>query len=262
MTRVSPRTSLHGSRLVCTLAGLGVAPTGDADGSVAEQLGEWLTVTDAIALFAALDGAGTPADSALQAQPADGAPLRQEVDRVRDALAAAIRDDDSSGAGRRGTKRLPRPGVDMPIELAAEFVPYRRYYLAHQRDMAAAAEQLRARARAALASASAGKQPLAALDAAFEQILADRERDLLATVPVLLERRFEALRDHHRRNHAASQAADSPAGDDPARWLEPGGWLAVFRHELREVLLAELDFRLLPVSGLADACARDLTPQS
>jgi hypothetical protein len=35
--------------------------------------------------------------------------------------------------------------------------------------------------------------------------------------------------------------------------MQPGGWLAAFGQELQEALLAELDARLQPVTGLIEA---------
>jgi hypothetical protein len=140
------------------------------------------------------------------------------------------------------------------VESAAEFSPYRRYYLAHQRDMQVGIAPLRTSARAALSRHSPALQHLAALDAVLDQALATRERTLLSTVSSLLAKRFEHL-------YAAHQAAqvEAQADDDPSRWMEPGEWLAVFCREMQAVLLAELDTRLQPVAGLIEALHNEVT---
>ena len=47
--------------------------------------------------------------------------------------------------------------------------------------------------------------------------------------------------------------------DDPARWMQPGGWLVRFCAEMQRVLLAELDLRLMPVAGLVAAVDKEST---
>jgi hypothetical protein len=83
---------------------------------------------------------------------------------------------------------------------------------------------------------------LASVDVVMEQVLAARERSLLATVPALLEKHFKRLRQ-----------AGQPAPDEPDSGIQPGAWLDVFRKDIRLVLLAELDFRFQPVEGLLEA---------
>ena len=149
---------------------------------------------------------------------------------------------------------LPTPVPNASPESAAEFSPYRRYYLAHQRDMTASIGTLRTSVRAALSSHSPALERLAALDAVLDQALSTRERTLLSTVSSLLAKRFEHL-------YATHQAArvDAQTEDEPARWMEPGGWLARFCREMQAVLLAELDTRLQPVAGLIEALHNEVT---
>lgn len=212
MTRPPPHTGFGQPRLIRLLAGLVAGEGAEARRSLAERLGGWLNLSDAIALSGAL-GAGGEQPAAAGADP--GAALA----RVRAALADSIAADE----GRGGAAPSAAP----------DFAPFRRHCVARQRDMAAAIGPLRAQARQALAARSPALARLAALDAVMERALAERERALLACVPHLLERRFEQLR--------AAPPAD--------------GWLAAFRRELRDLLLAELEFRLLPVDGLVAASA-------
>lgn len=151
---------------------------------------------------------------------------------------------------------LPTPLPQATADSAADFSPYHRYYLAHQRDMGAAIAALRSNARKALAALSPAHKQLAQLDIAFENILTARERNLLASIPLLLAKRFAQRYQDHRDTLAAD------AGDDPADWTQPGSWLEAFCQDTQAVLLAELELRLKPVAGLIAAlgAASDNTP--
>lgn len=218
MTRPLPHTGFGRPRLIRLLAGLVAGEGAEARRSLAERLGGWLNLTDAIALSGALAAGGDE-----PAAPGEGAGAA--LVRVRAALTDSIAADEGRGGAA--------------LSAAPDFAPFRRHYVARQRDMAAAIGPLRAQARQALAARSPALARLAALDAVMERALAERERALLACVPHLLERRFERLR--------AAPPADAGAASD--------GWLAAFCREQRDLLLAELEFRLLPVDGLVAASA-------
>ena len=281
MTQAVSRTRFNSAGLVRMLAELAVADVADPKQTFAERLGEWLDFKDALALYSALNSAATGAPS--RAAPA--AVLRGQLVQVRGELAAAVAAAGTTQPG--GTNlALPTPLPNAAPESAADFAPFHRYYLAHQRAMAAAVSPLRASARTALAGQSAALRQLAALDAVLDQALAAREASLLATVPVLLGKRFAQLYEAHRREREAAapdvagQAAPDAAGqaatagaaatgegapgagappDDPARWMQPGGWLARFCADMQRVLLAELDLRLMPVAGLVAALDMEST---
>ena len=241
MARGSPRTSFDSSRLIRALSDLVSTDAAPPRQSFADRLGQWLDFADAIALFSALNGstdaAGGPA-AAEHPTPGD------EFARVRGALLDSINTDGLLTPGKARI-RLPAPAWHASTPGAADYLPYHRYYLAHQRDMGAAIAPLRASVRAGLAQRSPALRQLAALDGVLDQALAPRERSLLANVPQLLGRRFEQLHQAHR------SALSTP--DDPARWLQPGAWLHTFCQDMRAVLLAELELRLQPVAGLLDA---------
>nr|MBL8410417.1 DUF3348 domain-containing protein [Dechloromonas sp.] len=244
-------STLNSARLVRVLASLAVAEVGESKLSFAERLGQWLDFTDAMSLFSALnEGAGGA--SAATKQGADAA-LFAEFDRVRRSLAESITTDGVLNPGRARIK-LPTPAPNASPESAADFSPYHRYCLAHQRDMGAAIAPLRAAARTVLAARSPALKQLATLDAVLEQALANRERNLLASVPLLLAKRFGNLYKAHRA------AWEGPVEtDDPALWMQPEGWLAGYCGEMQAVLLAELDVRLQPVAGLVEALGKEVT---
>ncbi|MGE5471426.1 MAG: DUF3348 domain-containing protein [Bacteroidota bacterium] len=240
-TRELKRATFNRSALVRVLSDT-LPDTLDPKYDFGERLGQWLDFSDALTLFSVLNteaGSGTsvcPADSDLPAQLA----------RVRRNLHDAIHND---GVFSPQPARIPFP-TPLPNatpEDAADFSPYHRYYLAHQRDMNAAITALRANARQALAAQSAAGRQLADLDAAFEKFLVARERNLLANIPILLARRFKQRYAEHRATLTEGGA------DDPVAWAETGGWLEAFCQDAQTVLLAELELRLKPVAGLIAA---------
>ena len=241
MARGSPRTSFDSSRLIRALSDLVSTDAAPPRQSFADRLGQWLDFADAIALFSALNGSTDAAGSPAAAEhPTPG----DEFARVRGALLDSINTDGLLTPGKARI-RLPAPAWHASTPGAADYLPYHRYYLAHQRDMGAAIAPLRASVRAGLAQRAPALRQLAALDGVLDQALAPRERSLLATVPQLLGRHFEQLHQAHR--------SALPTPDDPARWLQPGAWLHTFCQDMRAVLLAELELRLQPVAGLMDA---------
>jgi len=250
-----PRTNFNDSRLIRLLAGLGVAEVAESKQTLAERLAGWMDWTDAIALSAALGG--LPAGPAAAARPGargQAQAMADELDKVRADLTRAIAQDAAFAAGRPGAPR-PLPAQAGPVADRADFSTYRRRYLAQQRAMEARIPPLRTRVRAALAAVSADLGRLAALDAALDAALGERERHLLSKVPRLLERRFEQLRQAH-----PEPAADDARPVNPSlKWLPPV-WLATYCSDMQTILLAELAIRLNPVEGMIEALGQENLP--
>ena len=125
----------------------------------------------------------------------------------------------------------------------AGFAPHRQRYLELQHQMALRVEAVRGQVRQALEQASPALAQLAAFDAVLERMLAAREPGLMATVPLALERRFEALR-------TAAVADESP-----------DGWRHSLAQALHAALRAELEQRLQPVIGMIEALDNQLETQ-
>ena len=238
-----------------TLADLELAGTAAAGSAFAEKLGLWVSFTDAIAL------------SALHSQPPDAVPAKRaprrstqlatigdEVAKVRADLVNLITQRGTLAGGKAHIK-LPESPDSTPVGAAA-YEPYRRFYTAHQRQMEASLGPLRARVRASLAQMTPALKQLAALDAALDNILYERESKLLAKVASLLQKRFM----HLFRAHQQALQNDGQA-DKPFLCMANGAWLARFCHELQTVLLAELDLRLQPTLGLLEATKNE-TPST
>ena len=244
MTRGLQRTTFNRSGLVRILSET-LPEAIDPHYDFGERLGQWLDFTDALNLFSVLNSRHGAGAAVHEKRPASGSSLPEQLARVRRNLADAIRNDGAFGT-EPAKLRFPTPLPNATPESAAEFTPYHRYYLAHQRDMSSAIAALRSNARQALAAQSPAGRQLAELDAAFEKSLAVRERNLLATIPMHLAKRFAQRYDDHRTGLGE-------ATDDPATWVTPGSWLEAFCHDTQAVLLAELDLRLKPVAGLIAA---------
>lgn len=217
------------SRLVRLVGGW--TPTPPPTGmDFAERLGLWLNAFDAIKLQAAQQAPPAPAGAAasafrLQALRAD---LSERVQRVRAALAHAIAQDP-----------VALSGAD-PLDPG--HAPFQRRHAQLQRHMEQMLGPLREQARQSLAQASPRLKRLASLDALMQQALAVREQSLLATLPALLAQRF-ALAQRETALPAAQR-------------------LQAFGEEWRLALLAELDLRLEPLSGLLAALNKEANPSS
>ncbi|HEY9026624.1 MULTISPECIES: DUF3348 domain-containing protein [Variovorax] len=235
MGQVFRRTSFNGSALIRLLSRLAEADVREPANPTADRLSQWFGWTDAISLSAALDGAPAMAQAGIRA-PRNTE--ENECSRVRTALANAIVEDNTFGAGK---------------DAASDFAPYRRRYLARQQAMEAGVGSLRSRLRSAMAARSPAMARLASVDVVMAQVLEAREHSLLSAVPGLLERHFERLRK--------AAAAEAASEEDEAQPAAPpsDAWLDTFRKDAQDVLLAELDFRFQPVEGLLDALRTQAT---
>jgi len=218
---------------------------------LAERLSAWVGVFDAVTLHAAHQSIGTAVGARAPAAPVAKA-LDAQLQQVRAVLTRAVSAPEPGpepvSRGRLATMTATvAPADAVPAEEEpADFAPFRKRYLDHQRNMELMIEPLRAHARDTLTKASPRLARLATLDAVWEPMLAGREQRLLAGIPGLMQRRFERL----RKTQAALEA--------PAQWRQPGGWLDGFGHDMRAIALAELDVRLQPVMGLTEAFSSEV----
>jgi len=252
MTRVSPRTNFHSSKFIRCLADLNVVDAVEPGNAFAEKLGLWIHFANAIALSAVHnDSIASLPRTALGAEIGAPAAITTEFDRIQAALVNSITKSCSPKPGKTHIK-LPEPQLELPMNLATAYPPYRRFYEAHQRDMETSLQPLRVNVREALAKASPRHRKLAELDAVLEKILRDRERQLLSKVPGLLKRRFEQLFKAHQQKLAETQQTDNAAA-----WTQAGSWLTRFYNDMQMLLLAEVELRLQPTMGLIEAFKQD-----
>lgn len=262
MTRARPRplaaapplqpathAHFHSTRLLQLLAAGPAMPAPQPQAAFAEHLGQWVDVASAFTLRALHNSRPLPPAHHHPHHPAESVAVRQalqqQVARVQARLTAAITlavanvpQAKPEPVKFQGDAAAQDPGqTTPPSENQPSFAPYLKLYHTQQRAMQDQLLPLRANVRVALASACATLKPLARLDQAFEAILSERETRLLAQLPSLLEKRFQAVQQ------AAAEAAPGAHPD----------WHLAFGQELQTFLLAELDLRLQPTLGLLDA---------
>ncbi len=254
MAQTLTRTSFHSSKLIRVLADLSVLDSVTPGAAFAELVAQWVDFKHAIGL-SAVHSAPASATASAASGPAC-ASLHDDFAKARSSMERGIA---NAGAPSNGRSRnpLPTPMPGASVDEARAYTPYRRYHQAQQRELEMNVGSLRAKVREGVAKAAPKLEQLVALDAAFDGILSEREAKLLATLPTLLERRFNHLFKAH-----AQSLADSQQADQPDRWCQRGGWLAGFHNELQAVLLAELDLRLQPTVGLLEALHNEPTQQA
>lgn len=222
--------------------GQGTTPVQD----LAEQLSQWIGVIEAGTLHVAHQlAAPVPMGSAPVRTPqASGIGLDEQLHQTRAILTRAITASRSTDPSASRTSLQPE---QFAVARTAEpdFAPFQQRYAHQQRNMALMIGALRDNVRKALSATSPELGQLAALDAVWEQMLVGREQKLLSALPLRLKRRFEQLRKANMRSGHGLTG------------LEPVDWLQEFDNELEQVLLAELDVRLEPVTGLIEAFAQE-----
>jgi hypothetical protein len=201
------------TRLLARLAGEAVPASDDGLTGILDQWIEW---NRAVVLARALDQRPAQAEPAPEPQTSAQACLA-----LREELAEGIRSE---------------RGLDLDAIQRGDtgFAPYRAYYLASQRAILAACGRLRGTLRDQVAATSPGLAHLAAVDAVMEQILSPREHQLLGRV-------VDVLQAHYQRLHPATDASADAAAQ------------ALFRRDLQDVLLGELDLRFQPIHALCEA---------
>ncbi len=182
--------------------------------SPSDRLGQWTDWNRAVALSRALDGVPPAAGPA----------------------APAFDDTEQDACARAHATLVKAIDADDGVDTGSDYTPFHRRYVSLQRAMLTATGRLRGRLRDALARQSPDMARLAEVDAAMERVLSPREQTLLASVPVLLGQHFTRLR----------QAEPVPPPASTA-------WLDAFRRDMRNLLLAELEFRFQPLEGLLAA---------
>jgi hypothetical protein len=127
--------------------------------------------------------------------------------------------------------RLPNPeGSDELDDLNAR-AAYRKFYAARQAELEFKIGHLHEGVRERVSAQSAALEQLCALDASLGNSLQEQRKQLFATVPAILEQRLHNLHENNDWRHCHRQVKD----------------------EMRELLLAELETRLMPTAGLVEA---------
>jgi hypothetical protein len=247
MVQPPRRRASGGPPLVRLLAQLANSDAPEPETSLPDRLSQWLAWSDAITLSAALrleTSAGAPAPRTVGEPSQWGARLHQNLTKAITLACTITPPRDRGRPLPPAQQRELTPGL-------VDYSLFRQRCLSVQQSMETDIGLLRRRLRALLGAAGpADAARLAAVDAAMEQALAPRERNLLMSVPALLSVRFEQLRREAQQETAEAGSA-APTGP----------WLDQFLAEMQELLLAELDVRFQPVEGLI-AALRACSPGS
>lgn len=224
---------------------------------VAVQLSQWLGTVDAVQLSRALHAIESLPESGgmvgTRGSACDAAALERFVQKAKADLTTLV--TARAAAPKPLRARADNTPVEMPDPQAdADFAAHGPRYLDLQKQMDTRLLAVRAQVRHTLTKGAPALRQLAALDAVMEQMLGAREQRLWASLPSHLERR---LVHRHQRHQQALQT--SGQADEPLRWRQPGGWLRAFEQDMQALLLAEMQVRLQPITGLLEAAHHEKT---
>lgn len=228
MTHASSPAPHQHSRLIRFLSDLAVADIEAAHRDFADRLGQLLDFGDSIVLADALKQRRT---WVAAPDTTSAAMVRAEFLSVQERLVSTVVNSCTPGLDNT---RIRWPAVARTDIQPASVEPYRRFYVALQRDLDASIRNLRTTVRDVISGLSEPLSQLAAIDVALEDTLWDHTRAFFAVIPAFLEKRFEHL--------FAGESSVSPLNG-----------LEQFRRECQGLLLAELEVRLQPALGLLEA---------
>lgn len=238
MTQVTALHSADASRLLRCLNELGVLDVPASRLPFAAQLASHIDFSASIKLATAL---GKMDAETCQPGEAQQETPREIFLRLRSAIVASLLD---SFAPKPARSHLKLPVLEEPPceDAGAAYAPYLRFYNGQQRMLEARVQNLHLQVRDVTAMLSPRLAQLCYLDAALGDTLAAHARKAFSYTPRLLELRFRKLLEQYRQ-----QASEGSALQDWAPRQQQ------FHRELRELLLAELEARLLPTLGLVEA---------
>lgn len=260
MVQSSSSTPIERSRLESLLTGLSSAKFRTAEHNLAERLSYLIGVSGSIDLARSLKQLPTKVKSSVT-----GSELSLEDDLVNTCQQMMLVITSSfvakEGAEYHETQLKVPSANGLRLDALQNYDPYRRFYVAHQTEMALGLQALRRRIRASLSCMSVELHQLAELDEILDENLVVHTRRLFNVIPKLLEERFDFLLKRHRQLleelreliEPHSKKTNENSGDELEHWLLPDGWLALFYQDTREMLLAEFDVRLQPILGLIEA---------
>jgi len=241
MTQLPLPASASTSRLVRFLSEWIDGEVTAATTGFADRLGQLFDLPDSIKISSALETVPglrfEPCELSIDA-------LRNEFFNGR---ASLIRTALRTLAPGSGHTRVRFPAENTAATATATEVtdpePYLVFYALLQRDIDFRARTLHAAIRESVAGFSPSLAQLCALDGALNEPLAANNRRLFGAIPGLLEKRFEFLVAEYRLTVPEGQ-------HEPGLWTQS---LATLRNDMRGLVLAEIETRLLPTLGLIEA---------
>lgn len=242
MSQASLQFPSGGSRLVRCLAELVAPDLATSDRHFDRRLALLIDLPGSINLANALDKLAR-----TDCEPGDAGcdDITSEFLAVRASLVESVISSFTPGST---TARIRLPRLQVGTSEQPAFEPYLKFYQAHQRQMDYQIQLLHNRAREVAAVRSPSLARLVVLDESMEDTLSLLTRKSLGQIPRLLAQRFAQL---------------LPDGADYELTAATGNAqmaLQRFHADMRELLLAEIEARLLPAWGLVEAINSSTEP--
>lgn len=235
MTQTSLFSTLGQTRLVETLSELLQTDQKVSHAKFGERLGKLVDLSDSFALSDALYYI-----SKIDIEQGDIRPENVIEHALAQRLALIQTIAKSFLPDSKMRFKFPRPAEGTAPEELRNFGPYRRFYLVQQREIDDQVQSLRTYLRNSLSKMNTSLSQLAALDKAMDDTLLAQTGKLMSAIPSLIEKRFKDTLDQSHN-------------------IESLEWVDQFSRELQALLLAELEFRLLPVIGMVEAVNEEVT---
>ena len=230
MTQASPHLTPGVSRLVRALNELQVADDTVSHKQFGQRLAQLIDLADSINISSAH---GKLRSMAFEPVTGSNEAIKQEFLRARTALIEPVIKSFDPASGHSRLK-LPLPEEPTAaVDKAHAAAPYLSFYTAHQRQIDVKVQRLQILVRDAVAGLSPELAQLCALDTALGDTLVVHSRKFFAVIPQLLEQYFDRLLQQNQ-----------------------GQWQQLHQQlcsKMQELLLAEIEARLLPALGLIEA---------
>lgn len=237
MAQASPQLPQTGSRLIRFLNDIAVSEVGVSHKHFTARLAQLIDLSDSITLSTTHSRLKT---MVFEREPVSVEGVKAEFLRVQTSLVQSVVNSFTLGPSRI---KLPATVAYSAQSATTACEPYQRFYAAHQRQIDLTVRKLQSMVRDSASGLSPELAQLSALDATLGDMLADHSRKCFGVIPKLLEQRFEHLL-------LENQQGLSHAGELEYAWKQT---LEQFCTEIRGLLLAETETRLLPVLGLIEA---------
>lgn len=250
------QVSLEGSRLVRFLNDLTVSDAVLFDKGFAERISQLIGLQQSLALSGLQ---GQLAGHTFESLPVEADTLKQEFLQVNQTLVESIVESFRPGAG---SVRVQFPGtrLESTVGQLSQFGLYSQFYTARQRELERKCLHLLSFVRDGVAGLSPRLAQLVMVETALGDAITGYDRQCLAKIPKLLEGRFDELRRATELPLTQAPESDQAESADQDSQLTQGptpAWVQQFAVDMRGLLLAELELRLLPVLGLLEAIAEE-----
>ncbi len=239
MASVSTIPTARGSRLVQALCELTEVQVREGAGPFAQRLGSLVDLADSIQLAAIQTGLE---DMPFRPDVVSANGITRHFMAERGAIIRSVVRASVPGASTSRI-RFPQVSGDTTLSEAQSPEPYLSFYVAQQSEIDFKVRRLQETVREQMSGLAVELARLAALDRALGQSIAGHSRGFFSAVPALLRSRFDKLLADYRETVPED-------GRTTNSWLPQ---VERFRLELRGLLLAEIETRLLPATGLVEA---------